>query len=81
MELSFSNENLLKFLNGEIDANPTDSNDDVESVAEYTEGEVHEVVMNRYERNAIVGHVKFVTLPKGVAVLSVVSILRRLMVK
>ena len=51
LELSFSNENLLKFLNGEIDANPTDSNDDVESVAEYTEGEVHEVVMNRYERN------------------------------
>ena len=47
------NEELLNFLKGEVQAHASadNSNTDDSSVAEYTEGEVQEVVQNRYERN------------------------------
>lgn len=47
------NEELLSFLKGEYQNYVTNDNSNTESssVAEYTEGEVHEVVQNRYERN------------------------------
>jgi len=47
------NEELLSYLKGEyLDFTPIDnSNLENSSVAEFTEGEVHEVVQNRYERN------------------------------
>lgn len=46
-------EELLRFLKGEYQDYTTNDNSNIEnsSVAEYTEGEVHEVVQNRYERN------------------------------
>ena len=47
------NEELLNFLKGDLSETPSTSNSDTENsfVSEYTEGEVHEVVLNRYERS------------------------------
>ena len=43
-------EDLLRFLKGEVDVAPSEDSED-DSVREYTEGEVHEAVLNRYERS------------------------------